>query len=99
MDDDLQTPAAMSLAFETIKAARADKDDAKAAAVFEIFDRAVGLPLRYEIAAVPPEVRAMAKERDEARAAKDWARADRIRAELQADGWTVEDSPTGTVIR
>ena len=98
MDDDLQTPAAMRLAFDTIKAARADRAEAKAAAVFEIFE-SLGLPLKYEVAALPPEVLARAKERDEARAARDWARADAIRAELQADGWTVEDSPAGTVIR
>ena len=98
MDDDIQTPAAMRLAFDTIKAARAEKSDAKAAAVFEIFE-SLGLPLRYEVGAVPPEVRAKGKERDEARAGRDWARADAIRAELQAAGWRVEDGPDGTVIR
>jgi cysteinyl-tRNA synthetase len=30
-----------------------------------------------------------------ARAAKDWALADAIRAELEADGWHVEDGPNG----
>jgi cysteinyl-tRNA synthetase len=98
MDDDLQTPAAMRLAFDTIKAARADRDPARATAVFEIFE-ALGLPLRYEIAALPPEVVAQAQERDAARAARDWARADAIRADLQAEGWTVEDGPDGTIIR
>jgi cysteinyl-tRNA synthetase len=33
--------------------------------------------------------------RDVARAAKDWALADAIRAELEADGWHVEDGPNG----
>ena len=100
MDDDLDTPGAMALAFDTMKEARSVSDGASlAAAVFEIFDHAVGLPLRYELGATPADVLAKAKARDAARAAKDWAQADAIRAELQADGWTVEDGPDGTIIR
>jgi cysteinyl-tRNA synthetase len=99
MDDDLDTPAAVALAFETMKEARASRDEGKAAAVFEILERALGLPLRHELSAVPDEVRAKAGERDAARADRDYAKADAIRAELQAAGWTVEDGPDGTVIR
>ena len=99
MDNDLDTPAAMALAFDSMRDARAGKSDALAAAVFEIFDRALGLPLRYEVSGVPPEVMEKGRARDDARAAKDWARADAIRSELQAEGWTVEDGPDGTVIR
>ncbi|MEV4422063.1 cysteine--tRNA ligase [Patulibacter sp. NPDC049589] len=38
---------------------------------------------------------ALLRERDEARAAKDWARADEIRDALAADGWTVRDGASG----
>ena len=38
-------------------------------------------------------------ERDEARRARDFARADALRDELVALGWTVEDTPSGTAIR
>ncbi|HET9075392.1 MAG TPA: cysteine--tRNA ligase [Acidimicrobiales bacterium] len=102
MDDDLDTPAAVALGFDLVKEARAaggDAGRARAAAVFEIFERALGLPLRDQVAAVPAEALAKARERDAARAARDWARADALRAELQADGWTVEDTPQGTTIR
>ena len=58
-----------------------------------------GLPLRGEIDDVPPEARAKAAARDAARAAKDWGAADALRAELQAEGWIVEDGPTGTTLR
>jgi cysteinyl-tRNA synthetase len=37
--------------------------------------------------------------RVEARAAKDWARADAIRDELSAGGWTVEDLPEGARLK
>ena len=37
--------------------------------------------------------------RDEARSARDFARADALRDELVALGWTVEDTPSGAAIR
>src|SRR6188474_1942671 len=39
--------------------------------------------------AVPPEIRAMADARSEARRARDWATADGLKAELEAAGWRV----------
>jgi cysteinyl-tRNA synthetase len=67
--------------------------------VFVIFEDALGLVLHDEVAGLPPDALAKAHARDEARAAKDWARADALRAELQAEGWIVEDGPDGTTIR
>jgi cysteinyl-tRNA synthetase len=99
MDDDLDTPAATRIGFDLVRDARAETSVAKAAAVFEIFDRALGLKLNYEAVEVPADVQGLVVSRDEARAAKDWATADRIRDELQALGFTVEDGPNGTVIR
>ena len=60
--------------------------------------RAVGLELSAG-GDVPADVAALAGELDAARAAKDFARADAIRAQLQADGWTVETTRDGTVVR
>jgi cysteinyl-tRNA synthetase len=42
---------------------------------------------------------ALAAELDAARAARDFARADAIRAELQATGWLVETGRDGTTVR
>jgi cysteinyl-tRNA synthetase len=103
MDDDLNTPAAVAGAFDLIRDARAAGDAALArplaAAVFAIFEDALGLPLRSEVGPLPPEALATARARDAARAARDWTRADALRAELQAAGWIVEDGPEGTTIR
>jgi cysteinyl-tRNA synthetase len=102
MDDDLDTANAVAGAFELVRDARAasgKESAALAAAVFEILEEALGLPLRTEGRTVPPEVRARARARDGARAVRDYATADAIRSELQAAGWIVEDGPDGTTIR
>ena len=69
-----------------------------AAAVFEICS-AVGLELSAGGDDVPDDVAAKAAALDQARADKDYAAADAIRAELQADGWTVETTKDGTAVR
>ena len=103
MDEDLDTPTAMALVFDTVRRANTaiDRGDTEAGplvdAVREMTD-AVGLELTWS-AVVPDEVRAQAAALDAARAEKDYARADDIRATLHADGWIVETTPAGTVIR
>ncbi len=58
---------------------------------------AVGLELGG-VDEVPADIAERAAALDAARAAKDYAAADAIRAELQADGWTVETTATGTTV-
>jgi len=98
MDDDLGTPAAMALLADLVRTANASGDVAAAAAAFEIAG-AVGLELRTESEAIDDDALALAVERDGARAAKDWARADALRDELVALGYEVADTAEGTQLR
>jgi cysteinyl-tRNA synthetase len=103
MDDDLDTPAATAILFDTVRRANAalDAGDPVAAglvaAVHEICT-AFGLVLNAG-GDVPVEAAAKASALDAARSAKDFAAADALRAELQADGWTVETTKDGTKLR
>jgi cysteinyl-tRNA synthetase len=104
MDDDLDTPAAMALLFDTVRRANAAVDNgdpavsALVAAVREMC-LAVGLVLSAGGSDIPAAAQAKAAALDAARTAKDFATADRLRAELQSEGWTVETSKDGTRIR
>ncbi|HKE72223.1 MAG TPA: cysteine--tRNA ligase [Acidimicrobiales bacterium] len=105
MDDDLRTQVATALAFDLVREANAALDAGdeagaapKAAAALEIVG-ALGLELRAGAAEVPDEVAAWARERDEARAERDWARADALRDRITGAGYVVEDTPGGTVVR
>ena len=102
MDEDFGTPTATALISEARKDGNLafDAGDAArgadlAATVVEI-GRALGLELRAAGGDVDEAAAGKARQRDEARAARDWARADALRAELEAEGWTVQDGPTGT---
>jgi cysteinyl-tRNA synthetase len=103
MDDDLDTPKATALLFDTVRQANAalDADDAAAsgliAAAKEIA-ATFGLELG-RVVDVPAEVAAKAAALDQARTDKNYAAADAIRAELQADGWSVETTKDGTSVR
>ncbi|MBN2621740.1 MAG: cysteine--tRNA ligase [Acidimicrobiales bacterium] len=105
MDDDLQTPAATGLLFDLVRRANAALDAGDvaaaapvAAAVAEIAG-ALGLELHAGQAEVPDEVLEWARQRDEARRARDWGRADALRDQITAAGYVVEDTAAGTVVR
>jgi len=105
MDDDLQTPAATGLLFDLVRRANAVLDagdtagaEPLVAAVREITG-ALGLVVGAEAGDVPAEMLELARERDAARAAKDWSTADSLRERIQAAGFVVEDTPTGTKVR
>jgi cysteinyl-tRNA synthetase len=103
MDDDLDAPGATAIMFDTVRRANAALDAGGAeagplvAAVYQMCT-AFGLVLNTG-GDVPAEAAAKATALDAARAAKDFATADALRAELQADGWTVETTKAGTTLR
>jgi cysteinyl-tRNA synthetase len=106
MDDDLDTPGALATVFDLVRRANAaaDAGDSPAAAATArtaaLLCAALGLSLRAD---PPVEVDRLTAEkvhqRDVARAAGDWSRADALRDELEAAGWLVEDGPDGTRVR
>ena len=105
LDDDLDTPLAVALLFDALAAANsaADVGDLSyakqlALAINALFG-ALGLSLHSKEDRVDAISADLVTRRDRARAAKDWAEADRLRNELVTLGWVVEDSSNGTLIR
>jgi len=103
MDDDLDTPGAMAVVFETVRRGNAaiDAGDPVAPSLAAAVIEATGvLGLKLEGGGeVPAEVAEQAAALDAARADKDYAAADAIRAVLQAAGWIVETTAAGTTVR
>jgi len=107
MDDDFNTPQALGVLFDLARALAEDRDraatDARArerfvAGVSQLvtLGQVLGLLQRApETAGMPGAVLRLVEERGQARARRDWARADQLRDEIQRLGWSVEDTPSG----
>jgi cysteinyl-tRNA synthetase len=102
MDDDFGTPGALAGVFEAATAANhaiSAGDHARAASlVATVVELAGALGVAVEAGTgEDAEIDALVSERNAARAAKDFAAADRIRDELAERGVTLEDNATGTI--
>jgi cysteinyl-tRNA synthetase len=97
--DDLDMPRALVVLNETV--ADADLGDGGRYALLASWDAVLGLDLEREARErwqPPAEVQALVTERDEARRARDFARADALRDRLEAMGLEVMDTPDGTKV-
>jgi cysteinyl-tRNA synthetase len=93
--DDFNTPRAMAEVFELVAEANREEVPGAAEAVREMLEL-VGLESLAEAErGGDAEAEALLAERQEARAAKDFARADEIRERLAKLGWEVRDSAEG----
>jgi cysteinyl-tRNA synthetase len=102
MDDDLDTPGALAEIFDLARAAHSaldagDHDQGqRLARTVALLCGALGLSLGRAGPGMDPETAALVADRDAARAAGDYARADVVRRELEAQDWVVEDGAAGT---
>lgn len=99
--DDLNTAEAMSVFFTVLKDASLPPEQKKT--LLYSFDEVLGLDLAGLVAkadaeVLPANVQALVQARDEARKNKDFAGSDRLRNELQALGFKVDDTPKGTKV-
>jgi cysteinyl-tRNA synthetase len=106
LDDDLNISSALGVLFNFIRdtnkrLAENTVTPAEAAAIFETWRRldtvlGFGMPQAQE---APADVAALADQRQAARKARDFKRADQIRDELKAKGWVIEDTPKGPKLK
>lgn len=109
--NDLDTPKAIALIWEMLKDPSVTPTQKHGNLLYA--DRVLGLGLRdskkrmaqmtsltvLRAADVPSDIQALIDAREKARAAKDFATSDRLRDELMAKGYSLEDGPDGPSVR
>jgi cysteinyl-tRNA synthetase len=94
--DDFNTPRARAALFDLINDANRDGITADVEPALAEMLEVLGLEGLLEVdEPVDEELLRLAAERDEARLARDFARADRVRDELRERGYEVRDTPEG----
>ena len=103
LDNDLNTSLAVTALYDVLKA---ETNGATKRALIASFDEVLGLGLLEHAAAMKEreaapaeraeEIEALIAQRTAAKAAKNWAEADRIRDELKAQGIELIDTKEGT---
>ncbi|MCR4726654.1 MAG: cysteine--tRNA ligase [Clostridia bacterium] len=100
VEDDMNIPFALGVLWEAVKLPKS-KDIYKLALEF---DKVLGLSLDKVTAPapekidVPAEIAALAEKRFAAKKEKNWAEADRLRAEIAEKGYVIKDSKDGYTI-
>ncbi len=99
INDDLGTPQALALVYEILKS---DISDASKKATILEFDKVLGLKLdeviTEEVIEIPIAVQNLLKEREIARAQKDFDRSDQLRSDIAELGYLLEDSKDGAKV-
>jgi cysteinyl-tRNA synthetase len=86
LDDDFNTPKALALLF--------DAPPSASGTLAELLG-VLGLGSLAEEQAAPADLVDAARQREQARAARDFARADELREQIEAAGWEVRDTAEG----
>ena len=99
INDDLNTAEGLAVLWEVIKSniPKGDKLDS-----IYSFDEVLGLGLKeFEIkdTQIPENILNLVKERETARSQKEFGRADRLRNEIESQGFILEDTPDGSVVK
>jgi len=96
VEDDLDTPRALALVWELLKDDSQSDGDKKATLL--AMDAVLGLRIEGVLSLkIPEEVLVLVKEREEARSAEDWTKADALRGQVKNRGFGINDTADGAV--
>jgi cysteinyl-tRNA synthetase len=99
LENNLDTPKALTVVWEIIKLKGCDYDSKKKTLLK--FDKVLGLDLdriKGERIDIPNDIKKLAEEREKARKRKDWEKADEIREVIKKRGYVIEDMVNGIKI-
>jgi cysteinyl-tRNA synthetase len=97
IEDDLDTPRALSLLWDVFKDENISKADKKATILD--FDKVFGLGFeKLKEEKIPEEIKKLAEEREQARKNKNFKKSDELRKEINSLGYEIKDTAEGQKI-
>lgn len=105
MDDDFNTSAALAVIFDLIKSYHEKKFKLTGEQISNIknlleeFNSVLQLGLKESKVEIKQSAQDLLEKRNEARRNKDFALADKFRAEIEAMGYTIDDTPFGSFVK
>jgi len=113
INDDLDTAGALAVLWELVRDENVANPDKRVTLLD--FDKVLGLGLieghrklkgmlgdmkkKVAISKIPDEVQKLVREREEARSTKEWEKADKLRANIEAKGYKIIDAESGPEIQ
>jgi cysteinyl-tRNA synthetase len=95
LEDDFNTPAALAAMWDWVRQANRSVAGAVGDGDLREMLGVLGLENLFEVEGAPDELVELAAARARAREAGDYAQSDRLRAQIEAAGWSVRDTPGG----
>ncbi len=104
LDDDFNTPKALAVLFGFIKTINkmspSKKEAVKIYKFFEELNNIFGIiNLKKIKTTIPAAIKKLAKKRERFRKEQKWQKADEVRMEIEKQGFTVEDTKSGPVVK
>ncbi|MBU1039313.1 cysteine--tRNA ligase [Patescibacteria group bacterium] len=97
VNDDLNMPQALAIVWQMLKSDLPDKAKRKS---INLFDTILGLGLKdIETISIPKQIDKLIAERETARQQKNWPRADDLREVIKNQGFYLEDTEAGPVVK
>ena len=106
LNDDFNTPGALGAVFELIRNVNPilvsnELSESQAGSIKTFLNTVhdvLGIIPEPEDQEIPDEILALAEQREEARKNKNWAEADRLRAQIESQSYTISDTPAGPLV-
>jgi cysteinyl-tRNA synthetase len=100
VNDDLNMPQALAVLWSVLKEKQLGSKE-KLVLAYD-FDEVLGLGLKEVkelVVKAPAEVEKLLVQREDARKAKDWKKADELRDKIKASGYSINDTPEGPKLK
>ena len=103
INNDLDMPKALAVLWKMVRDTKTPPTGRQAIGKIKTIaemDKIFGLDLlKKETINIPGKINNLLKQREEARAKKDWQKSDALRQEAEKLGWIIEDTASGPVLR